>query len=60
MQIYVVGFYYKCPEKKITEYLGSNEVMVFPTDKMCLEAKAFRQATPHQQMANKTKVRRIK
>lgn len=41
-------------------YLGTNQVDMKPNDPLCLGTKAFRQATPTQQGATKTKIKLLR
>lgn len=42
------------------KHLGGTAIDMYQEDKLCLEAKAFRQATPEQQLATKIKIDRVK
>lgn len=63
MKTFAVSFYGPVmgEDGKIeTKYMGTNQVDMKPRDPMTVSTKAFRQATPLQQMATKTKVKFLK
>ena len=59
MKTYSVSFYRRDEQGK-EHFLGQNTVDMKENDEMCLQTKAFRQATPEQQIATKTRIKLLK